>query len=553
MRQPLHRGLHLPARIREAPDRFLFRGDGHAGREPAQLMGGAAHEPACLRHVPDDLGVQRREQLEEVAQPFGEVPGPFLEDPLPDGEAPDRLLLGRGELGSGHPAQVPVFPRQFGHGRHGLLLVFCERPFELVEGGLQLLGEGREVPVREHGKQAGQQGMDAHGVLLRVLGEPLRVPELVVGEEASPRFQPGLGLRRQPFQRFPASLLQLPRVLPVAALGPQQDLLLLLEDLLQLVAGLVHGSLHPRHHGRLGLLLPAPEGGRQLRHLVEQLPRQLQRALDVALPELPADLVHDRAHVGEGHVPHALRVEELAGKVPCELHERSLELLELPGQLRQFLQDLVELLVAAPELFQRIEEALLALDHVPGVGLHVLAREPPAHFLAEHGHALQVRGHFVVRPLPLRRGRRLAHVVEQLGAGVFEVALQGLQVGPGGEVAHPVAAGARHHLVHALHHPVEPLGQPFFGGRFRPGRRSFGRGAFEVIRQQVHHLVRQLADHLRDLSVLGFEVLEPEAEGPRLSELGTRDGVVVEYLQVVGDHVALVQAHGVQVPHETVL
>ena len=299
-------------------------------------------------------------------------------------------------------------------------------------------------------------------------------------------------------------------------LGSQQDFLLFLEDLLQLVTGPAHGPLHAGHHGSLGLLLLVSKHGRQLRHLVEEFPCQLHGAFDVAFPELLADLVHHRAHVGERHVAQVLRVDELVRNLLGELHERGLQLLELPGELGQFLEHLVQLLVAAAQLVQRIQEALLILDHVPGVGRHVLAREAPAYVLAEHGQPFQLRGHGVVSLFPFRRRFRLAHPFHEFFTGVLEVPSQGLEVGPGGEVADAVLAGAPHGFVHALQHLLEALPQAF--ARIADG--LVVRRGFQVIAQEVYHLVGNVPDHLGYLAMLGLEVLEAEAQGRDFTSLG---------------------------------
>ena len=221
----------------------------------------------------------------------------------------------------------------------------------------------------------------------------------------------------------------------------------------------------------------------------------------------------------------------------------------MTGELGQFLEHLVQLLVAAAQLVQRIQEALLILDHVPCVGCHVLAREAPAYVLAEHGQPFQLRGHGVVGLFPFRGRFRLTHPFHEFFTGVLEVPSQGLEVGPSGEVADAVLAGAPHGFVHALQHLLKALLQAL--GRVADG--WVVRRGFQVIAQEVDHLVGDILNHLGHLAMLGLEVLEAEAQGARLHQLGPRDGVVVQHFEMVDDDVAFLQANAVQIPDERFL
>ena len=289
-------------------------------------MGGRAHEVARLGDVVDDLRIQRREELEQVAQPFHQVPGPRRQHVFAGGELPHRVLLGRGQLRVGDAGDSLVFPRQRLQQFQGRLARVIEGTHcrELLGGRNELLRERVEVAVLQHFPQSRQQPADG-GVAFALGRRPGAVAfQVGRGQEMGKHRQVRLCARRKPAEGLLPLRLDLGGGFLVSALGSQQDFLLFLEDLLQLVAGPAHGPLHAGHHGALGLLLLVPEHGRHLRHLVEELPRQLHRALDVAFPELLADLVHHGAHVGERHVAQVLRVDELVRNLLGELHQRGL-------------------------------------------------------------------------------------------------------------------------------------------------------------------------------------------------------------------------------------
>ena len=131
--------------------------------------------------------------------------------------------------------------------------------------------------------------------------------------------------------------------------------------------------------------------------------------------------------------------------------------------------------------------------------------------------------------------------LQQLVFGKLEVALERVEIAPGGKVGHAILFSALHHLFGALERVGEILLKLLLVITRR--RRIFvaGQRRFQVIAQSIDHAVVQILDHLSYLPVLSLEIFEPEPKRLGASKLGPADGVVIERLQMKNRLFALAQ------------
>ena len=93
MGELLHRVLHLLLGLREAVQGLALRRNCALGIEIAQATLRLSHRAPGLLDVFCDLGVERREKLEEGIQLLVEILGSLLDQPLPLREIAQSLFL----------------------------------------------------------------------------------------------------------------------------------------------------------------------------------------------------------------------------------------------------------------------------------------------------------------------------------------------------------------------------------------------------------------------------------------------------------------------------